>query len=346
MSQSSFVNFSRRYGKSIGDNRLSTYKLNKELEQTISDEDKRKLFNNYLPEIFKYDLFLCEWLYYDSYDEFILEFKEYVLTLNDDEFNLAVNSSIHLKTIVELFWMEKNDPKLKEEYTYETSLEEYKKAVEKNNYKFDEENTKYDGFKLTLKQLDYTRRNETLYDELFKLTKQLSNARFDDVLQMRTEEEWKILYSLRYLYKDVVNKILTGTNTPDSDLHKSKRNLEDYLMLYQQSTEGLDWHNPYSDKLIVNIEYFPRETSKPPHDYAYAKYHNLEENASTNVNNMIDKRKRKREEYNNELAERLNKLKKLMEDRNNRIKRIAKYLNYGIISVVIGVSAVMCYYFM
>ena len=117
MSQSSFVNFSRRYGKSIGDNRLSTYKLNKELEQTISDEDKRKLFNNYLPEIFKYDLFLCEWLYYDSYDEFILEFKEHVLTLNDDEFNLAVNSSIHLKTIVELFWMEKNDPKLKEEYT-------------------------------------------------------------------------------------------------------------------------------------------------------------------------------------------------------------------------------------
>jgi hypothetical protein len=342
----SLVNFSRRYGKSIGGNRFSHYQLNEQIneqiKQTNSDEDKRKLFNNYLPEIFKQDLILCSWLYYESYDEFISEFKEYVLTLNNDEFNLALKCNTHLRTIVEIFWMEKNDPTLKEEFTNDTKFEEYKKTVKK----FDEKDTKYDGFKLILKQLYYKFINQNVYDRLSQLNKDLNNARFDDILQMRTEEEWKILYSLRYLYKDVVNKInhpIDLEQYTKTELYSSKKKLEDYLMLYQETIEYLNWHNPYYNKLIENIEYFPRATSKPPYEYAYADYYNLEENAISNVEEMIEKRKRKREEVNNQIAGRFNRIRTLMEERNNRIKTIAKYLNYGI-GIVIGLIAVMYYY--
>ena len=372
MSYSLKVNFSRRFGKTNGYNKISNYDLKKQLNNLETNLAKRKLYVSYLSEIFKHDLFLREWLYYEDYDIFIGNFKNYVLTIDDEYFNLIVDSEIHLKNLVEIFLMEQLDPKLKDEYVYETALEEHKKAVEKNGYTFNEKD-KYKGFNLTLREMDYRKRNEDVYQKVFDLTKELKYARNDDILHMRTEENWKILYSLRYLYKNVVNKILSDTQNTDttfqynqinnnprkfsfdetipvSELYKIKKNIEDYLMLFQDSSEGLDWHNPYSNKLIESIEYFPRETSKPPHDYAYSVYHDLENTALSNVIEMINQRKRKRDEANNEVAERLNKIHKLMEERNNRIQRITNFIVYGIkygsfISMAVGFTAIAYYYF-
>lgn len=190
---------------------------------------------------------------------------------------------------------------------------------------------------------------------------------------MRTEEQWKILYSLRYVYKNVVNKILTekqssdtlyevskkikldnifsfDETTPISQLYKIKKNIEDYLIFYQESTEGLEWHNPYSDKPIENIEYFPRETSKPLNTYAYSEYHDFENTAFLNLEEMLNQRKKRNEEIQNNINERFNKLHKLMQERNDKVKNIAKYISYGIkygyyASIIIGISVISYYFF-
>ncbi len=323
-------------------------------------------------------MFLCAWLYYEDYDKFIKDFKNYVLTLDDEYFNLIVDSQIQLKHMLEIFWMEKNDPKLGEEYVYETALKEHIKAIEKNGYKFNDSN-KYDGFTITLRQMDYACRNKEIHDKLFNLEKELTCAHMDDILHMRTEEHWKILYSLRYLYKNVINKLVTDKqqletylykntktlntrdnnlttelsfdeNTPITKLYSIKTYLENYLSYYQECYEGLEWHNSFSDKLIENIEYFPRETSKPPHKYAYASYYDLEDNALSNITDMINQRKRKREEEKSEFEERFNKIHKLMEEQNNKIRNLAKYIIYGIkygpyVSIAVGLSAFVYYYF-
>jgi len=372
MTYSLKVDFSRRFGKEIGVNRLSLYDLKKQINECENNLDKRKIFNEYLPEIFKYDLFLCAWLYYDEYDKFISDFKQYILTLDDEYFNIIINSVIHLGNLVNIFWMEQNDPLLAKNYNYETALEEYKKAVEKNNYKFDNNDSKMEGFKLILQELTYKKQNNDIYQKLFNLKTQLDYARLDDIFHMRTEEEWKILYSLRYVYKNVVNKISSNTynttsdqlskkikldnifyfdeTTPVRELYKIKKNIEDYLIFYQNSTEGLEWHNPYSNKLIENIEYFPRETSKPSHKYAYSEYYDLENTAFLNLEEMLNQRKKRKEEIQNNFNERLNKIHKLMQERDNKVKNIAKYISYGIkygyyASIVIGISIISYYFF-
>lgn len=321
MTYSLEVDFSRRFGKTIGSNQISTYLLKKELEKCEDGLAKRKLYINYIPEIFKHDLFLCDWLYYGDYDKFIEDFKNYVLTLDDEYFNLIVERQINLRQMVNIFWMEKNDPKLGEEYVYETALEEHIKAVEKNGYTF-KDSYKNDGFKIILKEFDYMRRNKEIHDKLFNLQKELKNAHQDDILHMRTEEQWKIVYSLRYLYKNVVNKLITDKqqlsadlyknckslntrdndlttelsfdeNTPITKLYSIKTYLENYLLCYQEYYEGIEWHNSFSEKLIENIEYFPRETSKPHYKYAYASYYSLEDNALSNITDMINQRKKR-----------------------------------------------------
>lgn len=353
------VDFSRRLGKSIGVNKISSYEIKKKINEYENNLDKRKIFNDFLSEIFKHDLFLCNWLYYEDYDKFLSDFKEYILELDDEYFNIIINSDIHLGNMVDIFWMEKNDPILKEKYNYETALEEHKKAVEKNNYKFDNDDRKYEGFKLILKELTYKRYNQEIYDKLFKLKKELEYARMDDILHMRTELQWKYLYSLRYMYKNVVNNILKiepnnifsfDEPTPISQLYKIKKNIEDYLMFYQESTEGLDWYNPYSNKPIENIEYFPRETSKPPHEYAYAEYYDLKNTSFLNFEEMLNQRKKRNEEIQNNINERFNKLHKLMQERNDKVKNIAKYISYGIkygyyASIIIGISVISYYFF-
>lgn len=373
MSYSLNVDFNRRLGKSISSNKISSYEIKKNINECENNLDKRKIFNDYLSEIFKHDLFLCNWLYYEDYDNFLSDFKEYILELDDEYFNIIINSDIHLGNMVDIFWMEKNDPKLRENYNYETALEEHKKAVEKNNYKFDNDDRKYEGFKLILKELTYKRYNQEIYDKLFKLKKELEYARMDDILHMRTELQWKILYSLRYVYKNVVNKILANIDssyilyevskkikpnnifsfdetTPVSQLYKIKKNIEDYLMFYQESTEGLEWHNPYSDKPIENIEYFPRETSKPLHKYAYAEYYDLKNTAFLNLEEMLNQRKKRNEEIQNNINERFNKIHKLMQERDDKVKNIAKFIGYGIkygyyASIIIGISVISYYFF-
>jgi hypothetical protein len=229
---------------------------------------------------------------------------------------------------------------------------------------------------MIIKNCYYRNKNESLVKTHFDVTQELKWARLDDIIQSRTKENWEILYSLRYLYKNVVNmlinKNISGDNifqlnltnntrigfdfnnninyqinsdTNDSELYKIKQNLEDLLMLYQDSSEGLDWHNPYSDKPIESIEYFPRSTSKPEHEWAYSKYYDLENNAHIVLNNFINTRKRKREENNKQFEDRINKIKNLMEKRNNRIKKIAKYITNGIyygtrLTVLIAIASI------
>jgi len=370
------VDFSRRYGKSVGSNISGfDYQVKKKLE-TIPKKEQQKLVSENIEQVIKTDLLLSEWLYYVDYETFIKEFKNYIIVMPYYEFNLIITSCVHLGTILEIFWLESNDPTLKSEYTPEKALESYKKSVEKNGYKFDEteERVRDDGFKIIIKNLFYKHNNEELYQTLFKLKQELKFARIDDILQCRTKENWEILYSLRHIYKNVVNMLLDKKNTgKDMFAHSQnnrrieldtsfnvtktidnisvdellilKKNLEDYLMGYQESTEGLEWHNSFSDKPIETIEYFPRETSKPPHEWAYSKYYDLENNAHVVVNNMVNTRKRKRDEYKSDLTERMNKIKDSMEKRNERIIRTAQYISNGIyygirLSVLIAIGAI------
>ena len=124
-----------------------------------------------------------------------------------------------------------------------------------------------------------------------------------------------------------------------------------WLSAYQESSEGLDWHNSYSDKPIESIEYFPRETSKPEHEWAYSKYYDLENNAHNVVNNLINTRKRKREDYNKNFEDRFNKVRELMEKRDQRIKKIAKYITNGIyygtrLTVLMAIGAIAYAFYM
>ena len=73
----------------------------------------------------------------------------------------------------------------------------------------------------------------------------------------------------------------------------------------------MEWHNPYSDKLIDSLEYLPRETSKPTHEYAYSKYYDLENNAQKVVDNMIQTYKRRRAENHNNFEKRIKKINDL-----------------------------------
>lgn len=279
------------------------------------------------------------------------------------------------------FWLESNDPTLKSEYTYEKALEEYITRVKKNGYTYKKEDNDNEQFKLILKNIYYRHKNEDLVNTYFNTTQQLKYARLDDILQSRTQDQWEILYSLRYLYKNVVNMLinknmscdimvqlnLTNTqigfdfnnnvnyqinsDTDNSELYKIKKNLEDLLMLYQESKEGLEWHNPYSDKRIDSIEYFPRTTSKPSHDCAYATYYDLENNAHMVINNMIQTQKRKGDESTSNLEKRFKKIHDLMEQRSERMQKIYWYISNGIyygtrLSVLVAVGAMVYSYYM
>lgn len=375
---SSQVNFSRRFGKTIGSNIGGLgYEFKKHLE-TLSSIEQRQLFNDNLDLIIKSDLINCVWVYYEQYEQFFSELKNYILTMPDSEFNSIVNSTVLLGSLIDNFWLESNDPTLAKDYTFEKGLEQYKESVKKNGFTYDrsEEDENCEQFKMILKNSYYCRKNKDLVKIHFDMTQQLKYARIDDIIQSRTKENWEILYSLRYLYKNVVNmlinKNISGDNifqlnltnntrigfdfnnnvnyqinsdTNDSELYKIKQNLEDWLSLYQDSTEGLDWHNPYSNKPIESIEYFPRSTSKPEHEWAYSKYYDLENNAHNVVNNLINTRKRKREENNKQFEDRINKIKNLMEERNERIKKIAKYVTNGIyygtrLTVLMAIGAI------
>lgn len=378
------VDFSRRFGKTIGNNIGAIgYEFKTHLK-TLSPPEQRKMFNDNIESIIKSDILLCTWLYYSDYNAFISELKNYILTISETEFNSIISSSVSLGQMIDIFWIESNDQTLKTEYTFEKALEEYKERVKKNGYTYDKtkENEEDEHFKSMLKNIYYKIKNEDLHTNYINMTKQFDYARLDDVLQCRTKENWEILYSIRYIYKNIVNLLLdkkiTGENMYNKDIHNRKlsydldfsvdninekstpnelyeikKNIEDWLSAYQETSEGLAWHNPYSDKPIDTIEYFPRETSKPEHDWAYSKYYNLENNASTVVNNMINMRKRKLEETQNKFSERINRLKELMEKRNERIeliKKITGYIHNGIyygtrLSLIIALSAIVYSYF-
>lgn len=372
------VDFSRRFGKTIGKSTGGLeYRFKKHLK-TLSQEEQRKLFNDNFELLIKTDVLLCVWLYYADCDRFFSEFKNYVLIISDVEFDSIANSSVLLGNMMDNFWLELNDPTLMSDYTFQKALEEYKQRVKKNGFSYnkskeDEEN---EQFKSLLKNLYYRHKNKDLAESHFDMTQQLKYARLDDIIQSRTKEDWEILYSLRYIYKNVVNLLLDKKITGDvmynkdranrkldfsfdfnydknlnenlstDDLYQMKVKIEDLMMLYQVSEEVLEWPNPYSNKPIDTIEYFPRSTSKPEHDWAYAKYFDLENNAYTVVNNMINTRKRKRAETENEFTDKINKIKNLMEERNKRIENITKYLKNGIyyctrLAVVIAIGSIV-----
>ena len=90
---SSQVDFSRRFGKTIGSNIGGLgYEFKKHLE-TLSSIEQRQLFNDNLDLIIKSDLINCVWVYYEQYEQFISELKNYILTITDLEFNSIVNST-------------------------------------------------------------------------------------------------------------------------------------------------------------------------------------------------------------------------------------------------------------
>lgn len=244
------------------------------------------------------------------------------------------------------FWLESNDNTLKTNYDPILAKKNYIERVKKNGFKYTEKE-EYDGFQLLLKNADYKFRNESLYTQYFNFTQNLKCAHIDDILQMRTEEEWKILYSIRYIYKNVVNKYLDNKKI---ELYKKKHFLESYLMLYQETVEGLEWYNPYSSKSIENLEYFPRETSKPKHKYAYSTYYDLENMAQQTfddmVNNMIEIRIQNKIKFENKFTKKIENIKNMLEEKNKRIHKIAKIMQYTIrISAILGVSAILYAYF-
>ncbi len=382
---SSQVDFSRRFGKTIGSNIGGIGYGFKTHMNTLSQLEQRKLFNENLDLFIKSDLINCVWVYYEQYEQFISELKNYILKMSDSEFDSIVNSSVLLGSLINNFWIESNDPTLAQDYTFEKGLEQYKESVKKNGFTYDEskENEDSEQFKMILKNLYYRRKNENLVKSHFDVTQQLIYARIDDIIQSRTKENWEILYSIRYLYKNVVNmliKTMSGKdmcgldckerynrklgfdldfnidknldeNLSQEELYNIKKNLEDWLNAYQESSEGLEWHNSYSDKPIESIEYFPRETSKPEHEWAYSKYYDLENNANNVVNNLINTRKRKREDYNKNLEDRFNKVRELMEKRNQRIKKMTEYITNSIyytsrLSLLMALGAIAYMFYM
>ena len=335
------VNFSVRYGKSIGTKSYDFYNLKQKLNK-LDDTKKRELFSDSVHDIISNDILLCIWLYYTDYQQFLDEFKNYILTIDNDELDLIINSTIHLQNVMDNFWLESNDNTLKTNYDSILARKNYIERVKKNGFKYTEKE-EYDGFQLLLKNADYKFRNESLYTQYFNFTQNLKYAHIDDILQMRTEEEWKILYSIRYIYKNVVNEYL---NNKKIELYKKKKFLESYLMLYQETVEGLEWYNPYSSKPIENLEYFPRETSKPKHKYAYSTYYDLENMAQQTfddmVNNMIEIRRQNKIKF----TKKIENIKNMLEEKNKRIHKIAKIMQYTIrISAILGVSAILYAYF-
>jgi len=314
------VNFSRRFGKTIGNN-VRIKNMNESLEEKFKNQ-----INN--------DILLCVWLYYEDYERFIKEFSEYFDNLNDDYIkNLGTKSNVYLGDILKLFWLESNDQSLREKYNQEVALDNYKVRVEKNGYKFNDKDKDSDGFYLTLRLLEYINNNKELCDELFKLTRELYDARVDDIIHCRTKDEWEILYSLRYLYKNLIEN--------DKYNFNKKQKLEHYLMFYQDSTEGLNWHNPYSTKLIESIEYFPRETSKPPYDYAYSSYYNLKETAQDVVDTLIVNSKKQQKETSEYFTNKI----KTIKDYYERRERMIKMIKYGFRSIIIIGLSIFVYKF-
>lgn len=346
------------------------YYKSKELFNGLTFEEQKEKYNEILEDIIKKESLLSSWTFYEEYDSFLEHLKKNILNLDKEYFNIIVNSLIHLGNFIDIVWMELNDDTLKNKYNYDNALNEYKNNVKKNGYECKKSDEEYDGFKIILHLLDYKRLNTDLYDKLFKLKKDLDNKKFDNMLNIRTKENWEVLYAIRYLYKNVVNKILSDKNhelkivynnynlfdkslltfdenTSIDELYKIKKNLEDWLIIYQDTIEGLDWHNPYSKKFIDNIEYFPRVTSKPPYDYAYSSYYNLETDALNIINNMFAFRKKKQEETQNMINERFKKIYELYEQRNNKIKNSISFTKYMYISVVVGfISAITYSYFL
>lgn len=340
------VNFSVRYGKSIGTKSYDFYNLKIKLNE-LDDTQKRELFSNSVHDIISNDILLCIWLYYTDYQQFLTEFKTYILTIDNSELDLIINSTIHLQNVMDNFWLESNDNTLKTNYDPVLAKKNYIERVEKNGFKYKEKEN-YDGFQLLLKNADYKFKNENLYTQYFKFTQNLKYAHIDDILQMRTEEEWKILYSIRYIYKNVVNSLL-DKNIDDKnriELYKKKQKLELYLMSYQETVEGLEWFNPYSTKSIENIEYFPRETSKPTHKYAYSNYYDLENIAQQIFDDMVNIRNQNKIKLQNEFTKKIENIKNMLEQKNKRIHNIANFIYYTIrISAVLGVSAILYSYF-
>ena len=90
--------------------------------------------------------------------------------------------------------------------------------------------------------LESINESEKIVRLLESLTQNLKNARLDDIIQCRTKDEWEILYSVRYMYMNVVN-------SHNNIFEKIK--LNNLLLHYQELTETLYWHNPYSKYILV-----------------------------------------------------------------------------------------------
>lgn len=275
------INFSRSFGKTIG----------KTIEQNKFNDIKEIILN---------DLFLCKWIYYEDFDRFIEEFKVYLTNLSKseddgDKYIYDLSKDSHLKNILEIFWLESNDSELRKNYDQTEALEDYCNKVNQNGYTIDiEKEIKIDGFYLFVRLLNYKNNNIKLGKLLLDLTNNLYNTRIDDIIKTRTKDEWENLYSLRFLYKKVVNDILENK----SEDCKLKMKIERYLMYFQETSESLEWHNPYSKKIIESIEYFPRESSKPEHDYAYASHYDFENNAQNIVDKLYMKTQQRQEQRN------------------------------------------------
>jgi hypothetical protein len=128
---SSQVDFSRRFGKTIGSNIGGLgYEFKKHIE-TLTPIEKRKLFNDNLDLLIKSDLLCCVWVYYEQYEQFVSELKNYILKMSDSEFDSIANSTVLLHSLIDNFWLESNDPTLAQEYTFEKGLEQYKERVKK-----------------------------------------------------------------------------------------------------------------------------------------------------------------------------------------------------------------------
>lgn len=103
----------------------------------------------------------------------------------------------------------------------------------------------------------------------YKLLNELNSAAFDSVYLTRTKEEWKLIYQARYqmiphdnLWFDRI--YMLQTQEENSYYHKFRDISKiTHLMANPQALYV---------KRDVGLEFFPRERSRPKHDYAYVRY--------------------------------------------------------------------------
>lgn len=239
------INFSKLYGKTIGRGNLRFHKLN-------LTNMKRHIRDYVMDSIHHH-----KWVYYVHFEDMLEKFQTFEYK---EEF--VYNDCSQCWSIFTIRYITNNWNVLTINDFTEKQVESMRGYCEKY--------PNIDSWNTTILTHSVLLKNQLHRECYYELLHALESVHLDSILLARTKDEWKLIYQCRYLMVPYENTWF------------------DRVQLYQELEENLFYgkfrdnsefndifnitdHETYT-KEDIPLEFFPRDRSRPEHDYSYIQY--------------------------------------------------------------------------